>query len=281
VLSVRGNGFMAEIGTVHGIMGHVLLILSPPYSVWRHSEEGEELKVAWPPGDVDEIWRVKTLECTRAEQGLYEAEMLLYIDRSSGQLRLIAELQQDGTLVLTDPEQVELWQSPTELRAQIRLDLMAKVITEMKLNQACWSHVTAARSVLTSARIVPTEDRNRTMEHVRFCWTREPICTTLVIVFWQRYICELVQNSVPLACGQNADALDLIMRWMPLKADRSLPGDLLGAMRCGGWVSLAQIPRIFRPMVFAPSKDGKHEPTFGHPAAAVQPPRATRQVQAH
>jgi len=183
--------------------------------------------------------------------------------------------------VLTDPEQVELWQSPTELRAQIRLDLMAKVITEMKLNQACWSHVTAARSVLTSARIVPTEDRNRTMEHVRFCWTREPICTTLVIVFWQRYICELVQNSVPLACGQNADALDLIMRWMPLKADRSLPGDLLGAMRCGGWVSLAQIPRIFRPMVFAPSNDGKHDPTVGHPAAAVQPPRATRQVQAH
>merc|ERR1712063_245592 len=162
---------------------------------------------------------------------------------------------------------------------------MAKVITEMKLNQACWSHVTAARSVLASARIVPMEDRNKTMEHVRYCWTREPICTTLVIVFWQRYICELVENFVPLACGRNADALDLIMRWMPLKADRSLPGDLLGAMRCAGWVSLAQIPRIFRPMVFTPSKVGKdagdlQQPTVANPAPAVHPQRA-RQVQAH
>jgi len=170
----------------------------------------------------------------------------LYIERNSGQLHLIAELQKDGILVLMDhPKQVEVWQSPNELRSQARLDLMAKVITEMKLHEADWSYVTAARSVLASARIMPTEDRNKTMEHVRFCWTVEPICTTVVIVFWQRYICALREDFVPFVRGESADALDLIMRWMPLKADRSLPGDLLSAMRCAGWVSLAEVPLHF------------------------------------
>lgn len=241
VLAVKGSGRLTEIGTARGFMGHVLLVLAPPANVIRQSEEGQSLQAVWPSADVEEIWRVRTLESTRSEQGLHEAEMLLYVERNSGQLLLVGELQQDGTLVLTEHEAVELWQSPTELRSQLRMDLMLKVLAEMKANEASWSSVTAMRAAISSARL--TAGSSETMETVRACWAREPICTSVVIVFWQRYLCEVCTEG-------SGDPLDLILKWMPLKADRGLPGDLLGAMRSVGWVTVAQVPRIFRPMVF-------------------------------
>jgi len=258
VLNVKSSGRLNEIGTAHGFMGHVLLVLSAPISILRASGEGHFLQEAWPPGDVEEIWKVRTLESTRAEEGLHEADLLLYVDQSTGQLLLLGEVQIDNTLVLMENEQVELWQSPAELRAQIRVDLMQKVLMEMKINEASWNYVTAARAVLSSARLVgPGPDPERTMDVVRACWKREPICTSVVIIFWQRYLCELAAAGLDITIGglpplrHSARPLDLILQWMPLKADRGLPGDLLGAMRTAGWVSVAQVPRIFRPMVFA------------------------------
>lgn len=249
VLAVKGQGRLTEIGTAHGFMGHVLLVLLPPSNVLRHSDEGMSLQAVWPSADVEEIWRVRTLESTRSEQGLHEAEMLLYVARGTGQLVLIGELQQDGTLVITEHEAVELWQSPAELRSQIRIDLMGRVLSEMRAYEASWSHVTAARAMLSSARLAPEPGVHpeQIMETVRESWKREPICTSVVIIFWQRYLCELSCTAE----GQHQQPLDLILRWMPLKADRGLPGDLLGAMRSVGWVTVAQVPRIFRPMVFS------------------------------
>lgn len=246
VLAVKGQGRLTEIGTAHGMLGHVLLVLSPPNNVLRHTDEGRSLQAVWPSAEVEEIWRVRTLESTRSETGLHEAEMLLYVERNSGQLILIGELQKDDTLVITEHEVVELWQSPSELRSQIRIDHMTQVLSDMKDNEASWSHFTAALAVLASAKLEAAEgvQPEQTMEMVRGCWKREPICTSVVIIFWQRYLCELV-------AGSEQQALDLILRWMPLKADRGLPGDLLGAMRTVGWVTVAQVPRIFRPMVFS------------------------------
>lgn len=247
VLAVKGSGRLTEIGTAHGLMGHVLLVLAPPGPIPRNSEEGESLQAVWPAPDVEEIWRVRTMESTRSEEGLHEADMLLYVERSSGQLFVIGELQRDGTLVIADHEAVELWQSPAELRAQIRVDLMLRVLADMKANEASWSSVTAVRAAISSARL-PTgkeKDQKQTMDMVRACWLREPICTSVVIIFWQRYLCELGASS-------SQQEFDLIMRWMPLKADRGLPGDLLGAMRSSGWVAVPQVPRIFRPMVCGP-----------------------------
>jgi len=47
-------------------------------------------------------------------------------------------------------------------------------------------------------------------------------------------------------------AVDLIMRFMPLKSDRALPGDLLRSMRECGWVSMPHVPRVFRPTLLPP-----------------------------
>ena len=38
-----------------------------------------------------------------------------------------------------------------------------------------------------------------------------------------------------------AASLDFILKWMPLKADRGLPGDLVTAMQSAGWVRVAQV----------------------------------------
>lgn len=269
VLAVKGQGRLTEIGTAHGMLGHVLLVLSPPTNVIRQTDEGRSLRAVWPGDDIEEIWRVRTLESTRSEQGLHEAEMLLYVDRGTGQLILIGELQHDGTLVITEHEAVELWQSPAELRSQIRIDLMARVLGEMKENEASWSHMTVARAMFSSAHLdgggAPAD---KAMETVRESWLREPICTSVVIIFWQRYLCELA------GCGSSQEdkenlpqqSLDLVLRWMPLKADRGLPGDLLGAMKKVGWVTVAQIPRIFRPMIF----NGTSNPAFPPGAGSSQ-----------
>jgi hypothetical protein len=247
VLAVKGQGRLTEIGTAHGMLGHVLLVLAPPNNVLKNSDEGLSLQAVWPSPEVEEIWRVRTLESTRSEQGLHEAEMLLYVERGSGQLVLVGELQNDGTLVLTEHEPVELWQSPAELRSQIRVDVMVRVLSDMKANEASWSHITVARALLSSANLSAAPGKTvETLEMVRECWKREPICTSVVIIFWQRYLCELAAAKE----DDHQQTLDLILRWMPLKADRGLPGDLLGAMRSVGWVTVAQVPRIFRPMVF-------------------------------
>jgi len=248
VLAVKGNGRLAEIGTAHGFMGHVLLVLTAPTSIARNTEEAHRFEAAWPNDYIEELWQVRTLESTRSEHGLHEATMVLYVDRSSCQLVLIGEVGLDNELTLLEHETLDLWQSPTELRSRLRLDLMQKVLVDMKAYEACWSSVTAARAVLSSARIPPGGDPARTMEAVRSCWKREPICTSVVITFWQRYLCAFAADGD--MNPQQVQPLDLILKWMPLKADRGLPGDLLGAMRGARWVTLSQVPRIFRPMVF-------------------------------
>jgi len=255
VLFVRGSGRLSEIGTAHGLMGHVLLVLSPPISVWKYSQGGRQLEDMWPGEDVQEIWRVRTMESTRSEQGLFESEVFLYVEKATGKLTLIAEVHTDREgcdhVHVTDHEAIELWQSPGELRSQIRIDLMQKVLHEMKEYEANWSHVTAVRAVFASSRLTNlNQDPVQAMESLKACWRREPICTSVVIIFWQRYLCELAAESTSSGPLQAA-SLDFILKWMPLKADRGLPGDLVTAMQSAGWVRVAQVPRIFRPVVMS------------------------------
>ncbi|CAK0865334.1 unnamed protein product [Prorocentrum cordatum] len=90
------------------------------------------------------------------------------------------------------------------------------------------------------------EDQDFDRQAVRASWTREPICTSIIIVFWQRYLCELAAATQG-ECAPSLSGLDLILQWMPLKADRGLPGDLLGVLRSRGWACVSQVPRVFRP----------------------------------
>jgi len=252
VLCVRGSGRLSEIGNVGGFLGHVLVVVAPPRSVQRASDEGVELQAAWPADEgVKELWRVFTIDCSRQSRGLHEAESLLYVERCSGRLIFAGEVGCDAEISLNEVEAVELWQSPRKLRESLRFDLMQDVVADMReLKGFDWSAETVARAVVKSSRAVAKPTHAETMQKIVEYWEKAPICTSVVVMFWQRYLLKL--SGVVMSkkgAEHKVEPAELVMRWMPLKADRVLPGDLLTTLKSVGWVCMAQIPRIFQPML--------------------------------
>lgn len=252
VLCVRGSGRLSEIGNAGGFLGHMLVVISPPRSIRRSSKEGLDLEAAWPPdANVKELWRVTTMDCTRQAPGLHETESLLFVERVTGRLILAGEMTFETKLVLNEHEAVEIWQSPWKLRHSLRFDLMQEVVADMREHKGlAWSKRTAARAFFQSARAVMKPTHEQTLENITECWTKAPICTSVIIIFWQRYLVKLsgvvTSKKGP---GHRVEPAELVMKWMPLKADCVLPGDLQSTLKDHGWVSLAQIPRIFQPTV--------------------------------
>lgn len=217
------------------------------------------------------------------------------------------EVGPNGDVISTEaPEPAELWQSPEELRAELRADLMGQVVAEMRASQANWSYTTGLKAMFKTASVKRVSGSNISLQEIVECWARPPICTSVVISFWQRYLVKLSLRIPPppgvsclflegervaywstaegnwadgLVIGRNMDragnvvsynldvvcsvppaclrrpvltrlaetmALDLILQYMPLKADRALPGDLLKTLKESEWVPLVQVPRIFR-----------------------------------
>merc|ERR1711967_129789 len=99
--------------------------------------------------------------------------------------------------------------------------------------EASWSLTTAARAVFKSAKLSRRRDL---LGKVQGYWDSAPICTSVVISFWQRYLCRFAK-----ATGQRET--DLILKWMPLKADRVLPGELIETMRKCGWSNIKRMPK--------------------------------------
>jgi len=252
MLCVRGNGRLERIGASGGFLGHVLLVLGPPQRIARHSELGTWLSGVWPSGSPTEVWQVPTLESTSQEAGLHQASMLLRVDEDTSQILLFGELPAtDANEVFAIDEQVvEVWQCPSELRALLTRDIVEKVLADMKACEASWSLKTAARAVLLSASHFHSAGKAAVLKEVRACWSAEPICTSVIITFWQRCLCQLAWAA---ESGGACSALrspkgfshptDLILRWMPLKADRGLPGELMQAMRSCGWKAVTKAPR--------------------------------------
>jgi len=239
VVFVKGDGQFTELGTTGGWMGHVLIVRGEPELVSRQWFQDWGVRVAWPGNSVTHIWKVPTIESTRSAVGLHQCDMLVHI-RCDGTFVLLGELVRtdDNTFEFSqiDEEAMEVWQSPAELRSQLRMDCIHDALTEMVSCEANWSLTTAARAVFKSAKLSRRRDL---LGKVQGYWDSAPICTSVVISFWQRYLCNLAR-----ATGQRET--DLILRWMPLKADRVLPGELLGTMQKCGWVKVKRAPKFFR-----------------------------------
>jgi len=131
---------------------------------------------------------------------------------------------------------VEIWRSPAGLRECFQLDIMELVLSDMRRHEACWSFATAARAMLLSARHFRSTDREDLLEEIQDCWLSKPICTSVVIIFWQRYLCRLAEAA-------NRSESELILHWMPLKADRVLPGELINVMIESGWKPVRKCPQ--------------------------------------
>lgn len=239
ILYVQGTGGLGRIGAGGGYMGHMLVALCKPQSIRRHSSEGEELQdlQLWPRSDVPEVWRVSTMESTRLANGLHVCDTLLFVEPRSRRFVLFAELDtRDGEVTACEHEYFEVWQSPADLRAALRMDLLSEVVAEMKLCEGSWSIATAARALFLPADVFVSKERAPLMDELQACWSSAPICTSVAIVFWQRYLCKLAASM------RRESGLDLILRWMPAKADRALPSELAAAMHACGWSQIAVAP---------------------------------------
>jgi len=249
VLAVRafGHGRLKKIGAHGGFMNHVLLVTEHPRSIRHDTPEAQWFSPLWPAGDVPELWLVRAMESTRTQRGLYEAEMIFFIDERTGQLILLGEL--NGRLqlgVIKEPEILEIWQSPPEQRELLRTDIVKQVLDDMRneMGEMNWSISTALRAALKSAVIPSSKDPAKVMEEIQACWRKEPICTSVIVIFWQRYLWNLADTDC--SDGGNPHALtnvvDTILKQMPLKSDRTLPGELLTAMCETGWVVVRNAP---------------------------------------
>jgi len=244
VLFVQGSpGGLWELGTTGGLMGHVMLVIEPPEKVELDTDEAHHLQLVWPKG-ASEIWKVRTVESTRANKGLHEALLLLHVVPDSSRLVIIGELG-DGTVEISG-ETAEVWQSPEPLRARLGERLMEEVLGEMREQGASWSWATAARAVFRApSSFNGGADKLKVLREIQECWTTDPICTSVVIAFWQRVLCR--------AAGGDADdfdagaAADLVLEYFPLKADRSLPGALLTTMSRCGWTRRTTVPNATEP----------------------------------
>merc|ERR1719240_250253 len=114
----------------------------------------------------------------------------------------------------------------------------------MRSCDANWSAATAVRAFFKSARVVVKTDRAKTLAKLVQCWRKKPICTSVAIVCWQRYLCKLAFVHTAGLSDETADPLGFILRWMPLKADRVLPGDLINTLKKVGWTPLSKIPYV-------------------------------------
>lgn len=102
--------------------------------------------------------------------------------------------------------------------------------------RANWSWTTAARAVLRADdHLNECNDKGQLLQEIQDCWAMDPICTSVVIHFWQRCLCKLATIMGNPRHGTKSKPVDLILHWLPLKADRSLPGILLDTMRRCGW----------------------------------------------
>lgn len=212
-------------------MGHVLLVVAPPVPIPFNSKEACELQDVWPSENVRNIWRIPTVESTRANTGLHLSHMLAHLEHGTGRLILIGEIagpDPSGALSAIENEVADIWQSPYELRRGLCANIISEVLRDMLECQSSWSLTTAARAVFKSAELHWSNDEVGFVSGVEASWDTAPICTSVVISFWQRYLCKYARCT-----GQSE--MRMILEFMPVKADRGLPGELIAAMQKCGW----------------------------------------------
>lgn len=227
VLNIIGEtNAITRLGAAGGFMGHVLLVLSPPQPISKRSAVGRALH-PFLPKNCKELYSVGTVECSRSTEGLYQVNVVVCLDEV-GRVSLCGEYWGDEVTINEGLEEVHMWHSPSGFRGDnFSMDVMSEVLEDMRSCQQNWSWSTAVRAFLFSGDI----SANRgavSMKEIEESWQAQPICTSIVVTFWQRYFCKLARLH-------GTDPLNLILQHMPLRSDRVLPGELLSTMLSRGW----------------------------------------------
>lgn len=236
VFFVRGAGRIAAIGAAGGMFGHCLVAIGPSAPMGEESGEAWLLQQECPEVDLRHVWRVPTLEATRLRPGLHSVEVLAHQDPESGKLRLLGTYSRGEDLLgISEGEILTLLVSPTELRMQLHPRIVAAALLEMQANKQSWSLATGVRATMRPSAVQPKgKDGTELLQEVKDAWDEAPICTSVAVAFWQRVLCRFAQ-----ATGQGE--LELILRWMPVMADRCLPSELFETLRRSGFAPLERL----------------------------------------
>lgn len=230
VLSIIDDSFtISRLGTAGGYMGHVLLVVSAPRLVEKRSEVGQAFRELWLSG-ARNLFMVGIVECCRSGEGLTEVDLILSVN-DHGEVHMCGECSCDGgdMFLHEDFKEAHIWHSPSHFRGEnFCLDVMQIVLEDMRSNQQNWSWATAVRAFFFSGELSTQSVASITMKEIEDSWKAEPICTSVVVVFWQRYLQKL-------AALESTDALQLVLQFMPLRADRVLPTTLQSTMLARGW----------------------------------------------
>lgn len=247
VLCIQGQGRLEQLGAAGGFLGHVQVVIGEVKRIELASLEQLGLSCIWPRGERDpQVWKVPVLESTRMRSGLQSSEVILHVQPRSGRLTMIGEIAELGDdkvhLGIVEAEAVEVWQSPPQFRSDFQMDMLLEVLGEMIALGESWSFATAAQALFyrTAAVDAHGADPDELMDQICESWEVPPICTSIVISLWQRYVCKLALKT-------SVFELDLVLQCMPLRADRCLPGELLSTMESCGWTSIAFLPCTSRP----------------------------------
>mmetsp|Transcript_82970 Transcript_82970/g.130486 ORF Transcript_82970/g.130486 Transcript_82970/m.130486 type:complete len:338 (-) Transcript_82970:46-1059(-) len=258
LICVKGSADnITSLGSNGGFMGHAMIVTSAPRVIQWGSEEAIEFANLWPKTGQSEagwLFVVPTMESCRSEEGFYESEYVLYIDEHK-RIRLLGEQKPDTINRFEEAEHVLVYQCPLALRKDLKMHLMDDCFESMRNgSQASWSWSTAIRAYLFSADIEASAGilRDAALDEIQKCWSADPICTSLIITFWQRYLCAVADewNGMRWPHEEIKHAFDTIYRWMPLKADRALPSDMVRALDRCGWTCISRVS--------APSFEGRH-----------------------
>lgn len=238
---------LSRLGATGGFMGHVVLVVSVARPLNPFSEVGQAFKTYRMDGP-NKLYIVNTVECSRSSSGLSESSLIFYTT-TEGRIFACGEVDGNNVFQFDDCEEMHIWLSKKELRtSNFRCDVMQEVLRNMKTKQQNWSWSTAVRAFLLSGNISSGSDASMSLEQIQASWEAEPICSSIVVIFWQMYLHRL-------AVILHVDPLDMILNHMPLKADRVLPGELLCCLKAQGWT-------LLQPSALVQQK-AKH----GHPSA--------------
>jgi hypothetical protein len=228
VLNFRGRfNALSRLGSSGGFMGHVVLAVSEMRPLLPEAEVAQLFEEFAADGR-NTLYAVNIVECSRDTTGLSESTLILYVNIEGG-VFVGGEINGPQLTSFDEPEEVHIWHGPLEFREKsFREDFMHEVLTDMRKSQHSWSWSTALRAFWLSSDLSHSTEAPVTLKEIRECWQVEPICSSIVVIFWQKYL-------LKLALCQHANPLDLILKYMPLKADRVLPGELLYSMLSHGW----------------------------------------------
>jgi len=195
-----------------------------------------------------EVWACKTIESTGLEEGheyhWHSAYTFFSRDKHSKTLELVGDITEgdDEVCVAEEPVRCKVLLHPlrTEFGGQgLDGDIFRKIVHELEIVSKAWSISTCTKAFLSrmfftwQGGINPENYKTEKakedlMESLQNSWVIAPICASVPVKVWQRYIQETSVDTVAAA--------DLILSNMPLHCQCVVPSIMIKRLSEEGWV---------------------------------------------